>query len=262
VVDDRSLLRRYLLGELDESEREDVETKLMTSNEHFQELLIAEDELVDDYCAGKLGAREEKAYRKSFLITPERLHQHRFGAALRKHISATGAEEALPLRTERGRFTTAWKLSLAAAVVVALLAATLWSLRTTQRIPVRLHATGKGAATGTTVAFFLPPPSLRSFEPEAEPTLNVPDGVAIVELQLGLPNDASEDHDVTLEEVRSDTILAEGRLPARSLEGQRVVVVPVPSALLAPGDYRVILREATTGSAVVETYAFRVTVRR
>lgn len=258
VVDDESLLRRYLLGELDESEREDVERELMTSNEHFEKLLVAEDELVDDYCAGKLDARQAEAYRHRFLVTPERHHQHRFGAALQKHISAFAAEETKARRTDRGPFMSGWRLSLVAAVVVLFVAGGIWTLRNMEPTPVRLDATGTGVAGATTASFFLPIQSLRSIEPETQPTINVPDGIAVVELQLGLPADASGDYDVALEDAGSGAILAVGTLPAQTLEGERVVVAPVPSELLAPGDYQLIVRGVTGGSTLLETYAFRV----
>lgn len=263
MIDDPGLFRRYLLGELDEPEQEAFERKLMTSDEHFQELLIAEDEIVDDFCAGKLSASEMQEYRHRFLITPERRQHHRFGAALRKHISAATQEAAAP-RTERARwrdFSRIRRLTLAAAVV-ALTAAGVWSILETHRSPVRLEQTAE-RVEGATVAFFLTTGSLRSLQPETERTITVPVGVALVELQLDLPTGARGDHEVTVEDARSDAILAEGTLPARTVEGQWVVVATVPSQLLAPGDYRVVLRAPSEGGdlAVVATYEFRVPSR-
>jgi hypothetical protein len=260
-IDDASLFRRYLLGELDESEQEALEGNLMTSDEHFQELLIAEDELVDDFYAGKLSASEEQKYQYRFLITPERRLRHRFGAALRKIVSTAAARELAAPPRDRGlrrALLGTWSVP-AAAAALALIAAGVWSILQIQRSPLRLEQTAE-RVDGPTVAFFLTRGSLRSPQPETEQTVAVPIGVALVELQLDLPTGTRGDHEVTLEDARSHAILAEGTLPARSIEGEWVVVAAVPSELLAPGDYRVVLRAPSAGGedAVVATYEFRV----
>ena len=263
-IDDTSLFRRYLLGDLDESEQEALERKLMTSDEHFQELLIAEDEIVDDFCAGKLSASQEQKYRHRFLITPERRLQHRFGGALRKIVSTAAAQEIAAPPRHRGlrrAFLGMWSVPVAAAALV-LIAAGVWSILQTQRSPVRLEQTAE-RVEGPTVAFFLTTGSLRSLQPETEQTITVPVGVALVELQLDLPTGTRGDHEVTLEDARSHATLAEGTLPARTIEGEWVVVAAVPSELLAPGDYRVVVRAPSADGelAVVATYEFRVPSR-
>jgi hypothetical protein len=252
------LFRRYLLGELDETEQEALEKELLTSDEQFQEFLIAEDELVDDYCAGELGASEEQEYHQRFLTTPERRRQHRFGAALRKHLSTPEVAAPSPGPARRD-FASRWRLPLAAAAV-AILATGVWSILQTQRSPFRLEESA-GAVEGSTVAFFLTTGGLRSPQIETRQTINVPVGVGRVELQLDLPTDRTGEHEVTLE--RDGAILAEGTLPARTLEGQWVVVASVPAELLDSGDYRVVLRAPSAGGegGVLGTYTFRVTGR-
>jgi hypothetical protein len=253
------LFRRYLLGELDETEQEALEKDLLTGDEHFQELLIAEDELVDDYCAGTLSASEEQEYRRHFLITPERREQHRFGAALREHLSAAAEHQpAAPVVERPARSTLPW-LPLAAAAVMTLVVAGVWYVLQTQRVPVRLEQTAR-QVEGSTVAFFLTSGNLRSL-PETEQTITIPAAVAFVELQLDLPAGTSGDHEVRLEDARSEKVLAQGTLPARIIEGQPVVVATVPSHLLDPGTYRVVLQSPAPdgGRAVSRTYEFRVT---
>jgi hypothetical protein len=256
VIGDSTDFRRYLLGELDEPEQEAFERRLMESDEHFQELLIAEDELVDDYCARKLSASQEEKYRRHFLVTPERRRQHRFGVALREHVSAAAEHQpAAPVAERTARRPLPW-LPLAAAAVMTLVVAGVWYVLQTQRSPVRLEQTAR-QVEGSTVAFFLTSGNLRSL-PETEQTITIPAAVAFVELQLDLPSDTLGEHAVTIEDARNGEILAEGTLPARTIEGQTVVVATVPSELLAPGDYRVVLR-APSGDAVLGTYEFRVT---
>ena len=51
-------IKRYLLGELDDGTRAQVEQKLLSDGEVFEELLVAEDEIIDDYASGRLDLEE------------------------------------------------------------------------------------------------------------------------------------------------------------------------------------------------------------
>jgi len=79
-------MKRYLLGELAEPEQQELEEGFMTSNECFEQLLIAEDKLVDEYLRGTLSVREEERFNDYFLCTPERSRALRFSKSLRKYV--------------------------------------------------------------------------------------------------------------------------------------------------------------------------------
>lgn len=81
-------LRRYLLGQLDDEAREEVEKDLFANDETYQELLVVEDEMVDEYLADKLGQDDRSAFENNFLGPPERRQKLRFGRALNRYVSA------------------------------------------------------------------------------------------------------------------------------------------------------------------------------
>lgn len=87
-VENEISMKQYLLGELTEPEQQVLEERLMTSNDYLEELLVAEDELVDEYVRGVLSAREEERFKDHFLCTPDRHHKLRFSGALQKHVAA------------------------------------------------------------------------------------------------------------------------------------------------------------------------------
>ena len=95
-------MKRYLLGELTEPEQQGLEERLMTSNEFFEELLIAEDELVDEYLQGTLSPREQEKFNDHFLCTPERQNKLRFARSLRRYVST---------HAERPQKAWAWPIS-------------------------------------------------------------------------------------------------------------------------------------------------------
>lgn len=80
-------MKKYLLGELGEPEQQELEQRLITSNEYFEELLVAEDELVDEYLHGKLSPREQDKFNSHFLCTPERREKLRFSRSLQRYVS-------------------------------------------------------------------------------------------------------------------------------------------------------------------------------
>ena len=81
-------LRRYLLGQLSDSAREEIEKELLDNDELFEELLMIESEITDDYLAGKLSEDERLPFEKLFLTTPERQQQLRFGRAFKRYLTS------------------------------------------------------------------------------------------------------------------------------------------------------------------------------
>jgi ferric-dicitrate binding protein FerR (iron transport regulator) len=91
--------------------------------------LILEDELTDDYLAGKLDSSERSAFEKHFLVTPERYQQLSFARALERHLArGRRARNA----TDGPRFFSRQSLVVRAsliAIVVAVVGGAAWLLR-------------------------------------------------------------------------------------------------------------------------------------
>ncbi|HSE99042.1 MAG TPA: zf-HC2 domain-containing protein [Blastocatellia bacterium] len=71
-------LAKYLLGELSEQEREQIERQYLADGDFFDELLAVEDDLLDEYVRGELSAGDRERFEKHLLATPrqrERLQQ-------------------------------------------------------------------------------------------------------------------------------------------------------------------------------------------
>src|SRR5688500_11322728 len=81
-------LRKYLLGDINsEEDKTFIEEKLIISDDFFQELLIEEEELVQDYVDGHLTLSEKQSFEKNYLISDERRKKINFAGAFRKMIS-------------------------------------------------------------------------------------------------------------------------------------------------------------------------------
>src|SRR3712207_528087 len=81
------LHRLYLLGELDPEARERVEERLMLDAEAYEELMIAEDELIDRYLGGRLDERERESFLQHFLLTPGRRQKLDFARTFRAYVA-------------------------------------------------------------------------------------------------------------------------------------------------------------------------------
>src|SRR6187455_3128983 len=79
-------LRKYLLGELSETEQETVELWLMSGEESYDVLAAAEDDLIDEFIGGKLSPRELDRFNNHFLVAPERKRKVQFGQALHRYV--------------------------------------------------------------------------------------------------------------------------------------------------------------------------------
>ena len=125
-------IRRYLLGELDDGTRAEVEQRLLSDGEVFEELLVAEDEIIDDYSSGGLDPEERADFEAHFLATPERQQKLRFARALHRHVM-TFANERETVKQSVVRslwFSRPWPSWAATTVaVLALIVGTVWFLR-------------------------------------------------------------------------------------------------------------------------------------
>jgi hypothetical protein len=88
-----SVMKRYLLGDLAEQQCEQLEERLFTEDEAFQELLLVEDELVNDYVTGEMPESDREKFISHFLCTPERHQKLPFASALRRYFSEKKAAE-------------------------------------------------------------------------------------------------------------------------------------------------------------------------
>ncbi len=91
---DRREAKLYLLGRLDSEPRsERVEERMMSEPEYYDELLVVEDEVIDQYLSGELSAAERDGFERNFLSTPERVRKLKFARALRGYVSAAPPAE-------------------------------------------------------------------------------------------------------------------------------------------------------------------------
>ena len=134
-ANNEKLMFRYLLGDISEEQRLQVEGMFLSDDQHYERLLAIEDELFYDYAQGKLSPGEREQFEKSFLSSERNRRKAMLASALAHKMSEAAsymaAESGLANREPQFSWqflksyfsvqSTAISLSLAALAVVLLI---------------------------------------------------------------------------------------------------------------------------------------------
>lgn len=123
---DERTLRRFLLGELEEGEREGLEARVFEDDDCFEHLLTAEEALIDAYLTGRLAEAERDRFERRYLATEA--GRQRIATARAAASQSRRALRDAELRPSlRSGWRVHWKAGLAAAAALALLAGGTWA---------------------------------------------------------------------------------------------------------------------------------------
>jgi hypothetical protein len=96
VTEKDELLRRYLLDEMSDEEREQIEEKFLEDDSLFEEIAALEDELYFDYQQERLSQPERLAFEKKFLATPQDFEKAKFTEVFLQATDEIAAEKVAP----------------------------------------------------------------------------------------------------------------------------------------------------------------------
>lgn len=264
-------IRAYLLGQASPEDSSWLEEELLTDSDLLQQLLIAEDELIDQYLSEKLTQPERQRFETHFLPAPERRRKLRFGRALRKYMDLVGISESLEGHAaeylpdekpdvakpppKRGPlaflpFSNPILSYSLAAVVVLIIFAFSWlalqNLRTPSRNP------------GNVLAVALEPGLNRDSGQIKKFT--IPNNSDVVRFQLALSDDQYQSYETVLQDDVGQVLITKRDLKRQSDGRHSALIVDIPATLLRPGDYRIKLSGLTANGNPEDlgTYSFRV----
>ena len=235
AIDDSALLSRYLLHDVSEKERDEIEQRYFRDPDALALLDAVEGDLIDAYVRRELSRAQRARFEKYFLCTRARRDRLRMAQALQQH---------LPSRRAISRM---WIAIAASLLIVTALGVWFW-LRTAP--PAVVHR---------------PAPPPRIIAPEAPVTV-------AVTLVPGLTRAAGAPQKIVLgpdvEQVRVSALVeAEGEwrdLRASlgdwaaanlTMNADRTVTIIIPAAKLTPGEHVLVL---TAGNEPLGDYAFAV----
>jgi hypothetical protein len=282
------LIRRFLLSSLSEEEREQIETRLMTDDQFFQQINLVEDELIEEYLDGELPDADRSRFENTFLCAPERQHKLRFTKALRAHAANALKEKTPRIDPSRRHWYEGFldlfdisrpvlAYSLAAALLMLVGGGALMIVQTgglkgqisglqaryekeherADQIASLLRDQEQRAAaqSGMMSEFTLSPGAQRSAEPTK--SLEMPKGALLVPVKLDLAENWKETYKAVLLSSGDREILTRSNLKAAVSDREITISFVVPATDLPSGNY--LIRLYGSGeNEVRETYSFRV----
>jgi hypothetical protein len=269
-MEEQQAIRQYLLGILAPEQTVELEERLLIDGELYEELLIAEDELVDQFLSGEMPDGERETVETHFLRAPARQEQLLFAQALKKYVSTNapqavddpGARQETAGESpsgERGREKKSLlsrffprSPALAFSLACALLLIIVGGIWLANRIRNRPNEPRTVWAIELAPGLQRDNGGIRNFA--------IPANIDAVRLQLDLAENQYQSYEAVVLDVDGRSVTTRKNLKAQSANGHQIVPVDVDPALLAPGDYRVKLSGLSAGGSLenLGSYPFKV----
>ena len=107
------LATRFLLGELSEEERREVEERFLSDNEFFEQILASEDALLDEYLSGTLSEEERARAKALFESSREQRHHVEITKQIVSQVQSEPHSSIVPRPYVGSRMSTlAWVAAL------------------------------------------------------------------------------------------------------------------------------------------------------
>jgi len=295
AVEYRLLIKRYLLGDLTEPERQLLEDKVMCEGGLFRELLVVEDELIDDYVCDKLSENERNFFEACFLHhNEERRQKLRFAWALKTYVSRDPGPQSAPAWVEprqkqhyrrflsllfpRPQVALGAGLAVAFMTIVLGVAYSVVTVSGLQNEVAQIQADQRAnddtltpetkelmpASPGTNRESFHPsmllmPGGMRSSGQTTK--VNILPETLLVKFRLDMAMAEYENYRAVLTNEGME-ILRQDLLSAQDLGDRIIISLELPAGVLSYGDYQIRIygKSGSDEHEYVDTYNFRAIV--
>ncbi|HXD31526.1 MAG TPA: hypothetical protein VN643_10440 [Pyrinomonadaceae bacterium] len=250
-----ALLRKFLLGEIDEETRQQIESRFITDHLFREKVLAFEDDLVEDYLEDGLAAEERERFVSRYADTSARRQQLRIVKSIKQYAIANTAENPTGISTgsrpsislSKLRLRPIFLIPIAAILIIAFsIAAVLLNNRrernrhhlAVEQQLARLN-NPSSEVPQQKVSLVLPPGSVRTAGPQTE--LKPPADTQIVELRLLW---IQKEHYATYHAALHRVGNAE-QFTIRNLHADndgKAIPLRIPTEVLTPGLYQISLR--------------------
>lgn len=273
---EQSLIRQYLLGELDEQQREQLEQRVITNPDYKEEVLITEEELLEDFVNGSLSPRELELVRAKYSSSPSRWRKVEIARAISKYAAdhpiavepagpqRSWARSVLEFFSARNRFR---QLSLAILILVMAGGSLLvyWWVSRESRANYETLVRLNGPASEilqpdqSVVAVSLSPLLLRGAGDAR--TVTITNQTKTVQLRLADPSSGeTKVFRARLKNRAGAEVFTLDDVPARQSGQFPVLVLQIPAEMLTSQDYQLEISERKPDGTYENpaTYSFQV----
>lgn len=276
-----STIRRFVLGDLDEESRQTLESEIIADDDLFGRVEAIEDEIIEDYLAGKLPGSERRIFDETLDSIPGRRTRIELVRSLSARKPLSSQTSNVVSFAERMRFASHARLSIAAGFAAAAITALIF-------IQARQSATDEAPpppavalapatvpATPSDPATTMPAPTTSSAIAARRPgspilvspakaaaatsvvtflltsgtarsgddgrTLDIAPGVDAVDFQIAVDDDEFSHYNAVLRAPDGASIATERDVPVTAPDGAPVIGIRVPASSLRDGRYELVL---------------------
>ena len=248
---ERSLIRQYLLGELDEHDQEQLEQRVITNPDYKQEVLITEEELLEEFVNGTLSPREHESFTRMYSSSPVHRRKLKIAQALNRYASDHApvvqpmaqkrrARSLFELFSTKNRFH---QLSLAAVMALVIGGSILaYWLISHQRNPdydalLRLNQFGSELLKADSSLVAVPLPALLFRGTDKPQNISITKQTRTVQLWLPDPSGGAYSFRAILKRNDGSEVFTLEDLRARVVNQQSSLVLQIPAEMLKPQGY-------------------------
>ena len=273
-------IRRFLLGDVDDEERERLESVFISDPESREKILIVEDDLIDGYLEDSLPASDRDKFVAQYGASPYQRRRLRIAKSIKEYAVAEAmltqtATAANPkwrtflssLRPRRPMLFIPVAATLMVACAVAVVLLMQLNSRKAQennwRVAIERELTDLNTPSSLNdvrpqmFSIVLPPVSLRSAKPQAE--LTPRSDMRVVELQLvWIQTEQYPSYRAVLRRIGDTEQFTIHNLHVENNRGNSSIRVRLPVHFLTRGLYQVSVSGVAGGGAPgqVEEYTF------
>lgn len=281
IEQEQQVIMEYLLGGLDEETKQQVEERVITDRKYKEEVLMIEDELMEDYLAGRLPETERDRFCRHYLSSPSQRQKLRITLALNKYVAENPVRPSLLQRLKEwfrallNLFKSKSRLIQFSYVIAAtaILLGGSWLIYQASRTAserarlqeelARLNTAGNISASPdpSVLAVTLPPLQFRGGD--SDRIVIMPE-TKILQLHVPLGSDEHESYGVVLKTDRGREIFKLNDLKMRTMDQKRTLVLQIPTWILNTNDYLLTVKKLNPNgtSKDVGDYDLHITVQQ
>lgn len=244
-----ALLREFLLGKLDDNDRDRVESLFLTDADVREQLLVVEQELIEDYLEDSLTGDDRGRFLARFAQTEEQRQQLRVTRAIIDRALAASLAKSVPASTSlwsrlSKSYLKPWIfVPIAALIVVAFVIAIVWrsgSEETREQLAIEQQLAQLNSPArmqevpSNLVVLELRPGTVRGIEEQVE--IKTSSQSEVIELRLAwIQKEVSDNYQAELRRVGSDESFS---IPVqKSSVVDHIIRLRLHSTILPRGDY-------------------------
>lgn len=280
--EEQRYVRKYLLSYLDEGERQAVEERLMTDPGYLKEVLMTESELMEDYLDGTLPEGDRERFERYVLATERQVEKLALTKALGTRVEVKAAANSPPAKRSRRASTVKGRASSllrsisrgAQPATVTVLAIFLFGVvvitvilvqnyrrvsleQKLSKLNTQFYMDAEAVLRGYVIGPLRPglPRDVADVNPYA-----IPESESVIQLRLQIGAGEYQSFEAAFRTAEDNEVFTLGGLKDKLVNGERVVLIYLPSEVLPPGDYQLRLYGLTPNnqSVYLGRYTFSV----